>query len=102
MLFILIALLSPNSFAAKGAPATNCARTSLSSIYGAEKAYHAEYERFSESYQDIGFEPDPKECPGWQGSVRVFNGGQEFLATYTNSSTGESWQINDKKEIRQD
>lgn len=102
MLFILIALLTPPSFASKGVPAANCARVSLSAIYGAEKSYHSEYEKFSESYQEIGFEPDTRECPDWEGSVRVFNGGQEFLATFTKPSTGESWTINEKKELRQD
>jgi hypothetical protein len=102
MLFILFALLSPTSFAASEVPSTSCARVSLSAIYGAEKSYHAEYDKYSESYSEIGFEPDTKECPEWEGSVRVFNGGQEFLATYTKPSTGEKWTINEKKEIHRD
>lgn len=100
MLFILFTFLSSVSFAAEAVATANCARVSLSAIYGAEKSYHAEYEKFSESYQDIGFEPDTKECPEWDGSVRVFNGGQEFLATYTKRGTGETWTINEKKELK--
>jgi hypothetical protein len=102
MLPILLSLVTSLASAAESAPAANCARVSLSAIYGAEKSYHSEYEKFSESYQDIGFEPDQKECPDWEGYVRVFNGGQEFLATYTKPSTGETWTINEKKELRQD
>lgn len=102
MLLLLLAITQSTAFASERAPATDCAKVSLSAIYSAEKAYHAEYDKFSESYQDIGFEPDLTECKDWEGSLRVFNGGQEFLATYTKSSTGESWTINEKKELHQD
>lgn len=102
MLLALFALLTPISFASEGVPATNCVKVSLFAIYGAEKSYHSEYEAYSDSFEAIGFSPDPQECKGWQGSVRVFSGGQEFLATYIKPSTGETWTINEKKVLRQE
>jgi hypothetical protein len=104
MLFLLIALASTPSFAGspKAHDGSPCAKSSLSAMYGAEKSYYSEYNAYADTYDDIGFSPEPGECPGWEGSIRLFNGGQEFLATYTKASTGETWTINEKKELRQE
>jgi hypothetical protein len=107
MLFFQMALATTLGFAAP-APAkkvpdnTSCAKMSLSAMYGAEKSYYSEYNVYSDTYDDIGFSPEPGECPSWSGSIRLFSGGQEFLATYTKPSTGETWTINEKKELRQE
>lgn len=106
MFFLLLALtLPPQATHAKadtGREDSSCAKHSLSAIYSAEKSYHSEFDTYSESFEAIGFSPEAGECQSWQGSVRVFGSGQEFLATYTKSDTGESWTINEKKELRQD
>ena len=106
MFFLFLSLISSpahaGSVAIEGPPTAHCAKMSLSAIYGAEKSYQSEYDKFSESFSEIGFEPDLHECKEWRGSIRVFDGGREFLATYTLPGTGETWTINEKKELRQD
>jgi len=103
MLFLLLSLVSTPAFASiEKIENSYCAKVGLAAIYGAEKSYHSEYDSYSDSFGAIGYEPEKGQCETWQGSVRVFNGGKAFLATYTKPSTGETWNINEKKELRQE
>lgn len=100
MLFLLLTQLS----LAATAPKINdsCAKLALSSIYAAEKSHHAEYNFYSDSFDAIGYVPEPeKRCAGWKSEVRVFNGGQEFLAECSHPS-GKRFTINDRKELREE
>lgn len=64
-------------FAASEAPVDkSCARMMLSSIYAAEKSYHAEFERYSDSLKEIGYEkPVDSSCNSWNVDIRIFQGG---------------------------
>lgn len=102
MFFLLLSLAANPSFASvEFDESSRCAQVGLSAIYAAEKSYHSEYETYSSSFSEIGYVPEGLQCKTWEASVRIFNGGQEFLATYTRPATGESWEINEKKELRQ-
>lgn len=102
MFFLLLWLTATPSFASvEFEESSKCAQAGLSAIYGAERSYHSEYEVYSSSLSDIGYVPEESQCKTWKASVRIFNGGQEFLATYAKATTGETWEINEKKELRQ-
>ncbi len=104
MLSLLAALLSLTSTiaAVEQKPNDSCAKIALSAIYAAEKSHHAEYNFYSDSFDAIGYVPEPeKRCAGWKSEVRVFNGGQEFLAECSHTS-GKRFTINDRKELKEE
>ena len=102
MLSFFILALSAPVFAGQPNETNSCAKIALSAIYGAERSYESEYERFSDSFADIGYAPEPGKCVTWSASLRLFDGGREFLATAVKSDTGETWTINQRKELRQE
>jgi hypothetical protein len=104
MLFVLMTPLFAQLSLAATPPKVDvsCAKVALSAIYGAEKSHHAEYNFYSDSFDAIGYVPEPQErCAGWKSEVRVFNGGKEFLAECSHPS-GKRFTINDRKELKEE
>ncbi len=77
----------------------SCARMMLASIYGAEKSYQAEFGRYSDSLEEIG--ADQIQCKDWNVEVRIFQGGNEFLATAQHPANLR-FNINEKKQINEE
>lgn len=73
-----------------------CAKTSLAAIYGGEAAYHAEYNAYSNSLDQIGFTSQGDQCNEWKLELRIGGDGQSFIGTAKHGS-GEEWSINEKK-----
>lgn len=84
-------------------PDTNaCAQMALAAVYAAQKSYEAEYKRFGATFNDIGYASEGGACEkNWDLSLRLFNGATEFLAEATHRGNGETWVINQRKELRQ-
>jgi hypothetical protein len=80
---------------------SSCAKVALSAIYAGEKSYYSEYNHYSDSLEKIGYQPEVGACNDWKSTVRVFQGGQEFLAESTHKN-GERWVINHMKELRKE
>lgn len=100
MFFLLLSLI-PNLAQACETPieGTTCAHYALLQAQHYEKAYFEEHGTFSDSFEAIDKDPVIGGCEQWVGALRVFNGGKEFLATYTDRNTGETWQINQDEEF---
>lgn len=103
-------LLAPAAFALTPAagnslsmPDTNaCAKVALASVYAGQKSYEAEYKRFGATFADIGYAPEGGPCQKmWDLSMRLFNGATEFRAEAVHRGNGETWEINQRKEMKQ-
>jgi len=81
---------------------SSCAKVSLSAIYGGQKSYWSEYERYGATLEEIGYSPEEGPCKNnWEATIRLFNGAKEFLAESIHKKTGETWTINEKKTLTQ-
>lgn len=112
-LFITSLIAVGASAFAKGKTDSTCkhnsetAKAGLSNIYSGEKAHFAEKKTFSDSFGDIGVDPnfdtsDGAECDNanWVYEIHPLDGGDKFTATAYSRLTREEYTINEKKEIR--
>lgn len=102
MFFLLLSLISPSAHACSmEISGPSCPPYTLTMIQSNQQLHFQNHQRYSDSFEEIGFDPVFESCKEWQTSMRVFNGGKEFLATYTNPTTGESWEITEKDDFKQ-
>lgn len=102
MFFLLLSLISPPAQACELViEGASCPPYTLTMILNNQQLHLKNHQRYSDSFEEIGFDPDFESCKEWDASIRLFNGGKEFLATYTNSATGESWAISEKDDLQQ-
>ena|SRR5277367_3397320 len=85
-------------FLASASASASTAKVALAALYTAEKAYFSEHEMYSQNLLEIGFDDRVDE---W--SIKAYTLGQEqrFVGVATSRLTGESWEINERKQLRQ-
>lgn len=102
MFFLLLSLISsPAQACSTPIEGASCPPYTLTMILANQQLHLRNHERYSDSFEDIGFDPKFESCKEWDASIRLFNGGKEFLATYTDSITGETWTISEKDDLQQ-
>jgi hypothetical protein len=79
----------------------SCPPYTLTMIHENQQLHLKNHQRYSDSFSEIGFDPKFESCKEWDASMRLFNGGKEYLATYTNTDTGEAWEITEKGDRKQ-
>ena len=102
MFFLLLSLIpSPAQACSVEISGPSCPPYTLTMILSNQQLHFRNHQRYSESFEEIGFDPKFESCQEWDTSIRLFNGGKEFIATYTNTATGESWEITEKDDLQQ-
>lgn len=102
MFFLLLSLISSPAHACSMAiEGASCPPYTLTQILSNQQLHLSNHQQFSDSFEEIGFDPKFESCKEWEASIRLFNGGKEFLAIYTNSATGETWTISEKDDLQQ-
>lgn len=111
VLFTALFSIGPSVHAAAASPTckhdSTTAKSLLSALYSAERAFHSEHKTYSDSFGDIGFDPnveafDDTNCDNtnWNFEISQIQGTDQFTATAFSRVTREEYTINEKKEIR--
>lgn len=85
------------------AHSASTAKVLLADLYTAEKAYFAEYASYSQNLDEIGVWDKPDDCDTrhWKLQAYTRRNDQGFVGVATSLVTGETWEINDRKHLRQ-
>ncbi len=79
------------------------AKVALAALYTAEKGFYAEHESYSQNLLEIGmYEPTDsfEDCDWKYWSVKAYLRGRGFVGVARSLMTGETWEIDETREIR--